>query len=191
MHTQLDAFADEDQHDGGEPLRASRLSEADVRKIVDRALRGDGTLIDLMYTALFGSTEGRDGITWGDWPEHAVEAWDAATALFRDRHRVRDRVAEEAEALIRREVAWECLEAAVPFGRVFPSLAGVRNHEIPRPPDTGLRAFMRELIEKQHWTFAGRGRSRRVVLAPCLACGTVVRPKHLSGRLCPDCAAGA
>lgn len=167
------------------------MSDADVRAVVERALHGDGTLAELMDIALFGGHEDREDVTWGDWPDHAIEAWDTATALFRDRSRAREEATLEREALVRRELAWECVEAAVPPGSVFPALPHVRNHEIPRPSAMGTKAFMRELIEKQCWTFAGRGRSRRVVLAPCVACGTVARPRDLSGRLCPECAGGA
>lgn len=189
MTDQGDLFRDAPPPSGGVPIRARRLDLPEIERIVDRAFNGEVSLQALMDRAMFGGVGEPENVTWGDWPDHAIDAWDAATSLYRERTREAEREREEAEQRLMREVAWQCVEEAVPPGRAFPSLAHVHNADIPRPPDMQGRSFMRELINKQHWQFAGRGGSRRVVRAPCVECGRVVRVRDLEDRYCPDCSA--
>lgn len=163
------------------------MTEAEVERVVEAAFSGEASLEKLVNKALFGTRKLPSSMTWGDWPQYAIDAWDLAVKLFTQR--VKELEASPTPVVSRRE-AWDAVEQAVPEGRSFPSLAHVRNREVPLPSGVDRRTFFRTLLQEQGWAFAGRGGSRRVVRAPCVSCGVVVKARAVVSRQCPECAEG-
>lgn len=164
---------------------ARRLTIEELQDLVRRSIAGEAPLDTLVTAAIFGSREAAP-VWWRDWPQHARDAWDKAVWL----HRLATggptglRRAKNAPTL---ESSWRAIEAMAPDPERWWEIPGVTWPKLAPVLGCRARTVHYHLCDVLGWRFAGRGQSRRVVAAPCIACGRPTPPHEIKERLCPRC----
>jgi hypothetical protein len=156
---------------------AVAVSMREVEEAVDRALAGEASLDVLMTAKLFprGSP-----LYWIDWPPEAVRLWDAASRLYLERRRTERPAPTQSEA-------WDAVLAVAPDPARWWRIPGVTWDDLAPYLRLSPRALRYQLCDLQGWRMKGRGQTRTILAAPCVACGDPQRPSDLRNRRCPRC----
>lgn len=157
--------------------------------LVEAALAGDGPLDRLVTEHLFG---GRGPTLWGDWPDHAKDAWRHAVALWRLERGQTVWVPPIARDVVYPTVAesWSAFRDAV--SEIVPP--GLDWWVIPNVSwgDIASHLGISATATSYHlgvlgWKFQGVYRTRTVVAAPCLECGQPCPAEGIDAGRGPCC----
>jgi hypothetical protein len=149
-----------------------------IRDVVEKSIR-DGILYDdAMNKALFPNGTPQ---WWGQWPEEARRAWDRGASLYLQLRPIAPRAKRDAVTL---ERAWTAIETSMK--RKDPD-ARLSWRDIGGNLGISGRAA-RSMIEPLGFVLEGRNYTRRLIAAPCISCGEVVKLKGMAeGRKCRNC----
>lgn len=164
------------------------LDPAVIDALVHEAMHGPTCLDELISLRLFGSLSAVPEL-WGEWPPAARESWDEAMRRHAEithgiEERSRPRRRHQAPTLAE---AWAAMLSVAPDPARWWRLPHVTWPMIAPLLDLGTRSAVYYLVQVQGWDLAGLAGSRRIVAAPCVACGTVTSALDLAHRRCPSC----
>ena len=167
-----------------------RLCTDELKAIVGRVVSGRGKPLDTVLThAIFGNDVPS---TWGDWPKEAVAMWKEGCDLYATARHEYKLTFRNDGSVITLEHSWEVvLDLSVDLDEWW-CLSGVTWADVGEKFKlTPRRAAYR--MSTLGWRMTGSGMSvpnRKVVVAPCVVCGTVCRAVDIWNRLGPECTKG-